>query len=171
MEDRTIIPMCSHEFCFDCLIIWTAQSRRCPLCTQTIGGYLIHDIRSRFDYRKHHLPPLISSPPQPLLPRQTTTVIEARNAVRRRRRDRQRESQRREDLDERDKLELSVATRRWVYKHDLYAKVCIIQNPALVTLILEILRSNSSHASMSHLIHLRSTVHTPRLSNLRRLLI
>jgi len=23
MEDRTIIPKCSHEFCFNCLIIWT----------------------------------------------------------------------------------------------------------------------------------------------------
>lgn len=23
MEDRTIIPTCSHEFCFDCLMIWT----------------------------------------------------------------------------------------------------------------------------------------------------
>jgi hypothetical protein len=23
MEDRTVIPTCSHEFCFDCLMIWT----------------------------------------------------------------------------------------------------------------------------------------------------
>jgi len=23
MQDRTIIPKCSHEFCFNCLIIWT----------------------------------------------------------------------------------------------------------------------------------------------------
>lgn len=100
-----------------------AQSRRCPLCTQNIGEYVIHDIRSRFDYRKHHLAPLRSNSPQLLLPPRTTAAIEARNAARRRRRDRERERRRHEELDERDKLELSIATRRWIYKHDLYAKV------------------------------------------------
>ncbi|KAF9448688.1 hypothetical protein P691DRAFT_759702 [Macrolepiota fuliginosa MF-IS2] len=122
MEDRTVIPTCSHEFCFDCLMIWAVQSRRCPLCTQTFGDYVIHDIRSRFDYRKHHLAPLRPTSPQLLLPPQTTAAIEARNAARRRRRDRERERQQREELDERDKLEHSIATRRWIYKHDLYAK-------------------------------------------------
>ncbi|KAJ3576318.1 hypothetical protein NP233_g498 [Leucocoprinus birnbaumii] len=122
MEDRTVIPTCSHEFCFDCLMIWTAQSRRCPLCTQTIGEYVIHDIRTRYDYRKHHLAPLRSSSPQLLRPPQTTAAIEARNAARRRRQERERERHRREELDERDQLELSIAMRRWIYKHDLYAK-------------------------------------------------
>lgn len=104
-------------------IRYTAQSRRCPLCTQTIGDYVIHDIRSRFDYRKHHLAPLRSSSPQLLLPPQTSAAVEARNTARRRRRDRERERRQREELGERDKLELSIATRRWIYKHDLYAKV------------------------------------------------
>lgn len=102
-----------------------AQSRRCPLCTQTIGDHVIHDIRSRFDYRKHHLAPLRSNSPKLLLPPQTTAAIDARNAARHRRRERERVRRQREELDERDKLELSIATRRWIYKHDLYAKVCV----------------------------------------------
>ena len=87
--DRAVIPDCSHEFCFECIMTWTGeireensprlvlmiftdQSRRCPLCTQTIGPYVIHNIRSNHDYQKFHLPPLRSSPPpiQPLRPRQ-----------------------------------------------------------------------------------------------------
>lgn len=23
LSDRTIIPACSHEFCFECLLVWT----------------------------------------------------------------------------------------------------------------------------------------------------
>lgn len=25
-SDRTMIPTCSHEFCFECLLIWTGES-------------------------------------------------------------------------------------------------------------------------------------------------
>ncbi|KAI0631389.1 hypothetical protein C8Q77DRAFT_1126524 [Trametes polyzona] len=25
-DDRTMIPTCSHEFCFECLLIWTGMS-------------------------------------------------------------------------------------------------------------------------------------------------
>ncbi|KAF5346848.1 hypothetical protein D9756_010626 [Leucocoprinus leucothites] len=149
MEDRTVVPTCSHDFCFDCLMIWTAQSRRCPLCTQTIGEYVIHDIRSRFDYRKQHLAPLRSTSPQLLLPPQTTAAIEARNSARRRRRERERERQRREELDERDKLELSIAMRRWIYKHDLYAKACLFLCFIFVTLSPQFPRSNPSHFAAS----------------------
>jgi hypothetical protein len=93
--DRALIPECSHEFCFECMMIWSGkkfiefaailysdatvsqylskknsqkyahtieQSRRCPLCSQTIGDYLIHHIRSTYDYQKHFLPPLRTSP-------------------------------------------------------------------------------------------------------------
>ena len=98
------------------------QSRRCPLCTRTIGDYVIHDIRTRFDYHKHHLTQLRISSPQPLLPSQTAAAIEVRNTTRRRRRDRERQWR---ESNECNELELSVATRRWIYKHELYAKVCI----------------------------------------------
>jgi hypothetical protein len=26
LTDRTLIPRCSHEFCFECLVIWTGMS-------------------------------------------------------------------------------------------------------------------------------------------------
>lgn len=29
--DRTVVPPCSHEFCFECLLVWTGTSEiRCP---------------------------------------------------------------------------------------------------------------------------------------------
>ncbi|KAJ7908857.1 hypothetical protein B0H13DRAFT_2495295 [Mycena leptocephala] len=99
--DRTVVPGCAHEFCFDCLLVWAGQSRRCPLCSQGIGAFLIHKIRSRYDYQKHYLNPLPTSPvPLPLLPRRQTAPLDAANAT----------------------LERSVAKRRWIYEHDLYAK-------------------------------------------------
>ncbi|KAF8811319.1 hypothetical protein BYT27DRAFT_7090135 [Phlegmacium glaucopus] len=116
IADRTVIPKCSHEFCFECLLVWTEQSRRCPLCSQVVGEYLIHSIRSRYDYRKHYLPPLRTSPP-PFRPAQTNAVLQTT----RQRRRREREWGTRES-DEADKLERSIAKRRWIYRHDLYAK-------------------------------------------------
>ncbi|KAJ7882455.1 hypothetical protein B0H13DRAFT_2667374 [Mycena leptocephala] len=115
--DRTVVPGCAHEFCFDCLLVWAGQSRRCPLCSQGIGAFLIHKIRSRYDYQKHYLNPLPTSPvPLPLLPRRQN------RAPRRRQRDREWGRRERTDSDEADKLERSVAKRRWIYEHDLYAK-------------------------------------------------
>ena len=28
LEDRTVIPPCSHEFCFECLVVWTGKVAR-----------------------------------------------------------------------------------------------------------------------------------------------
>ncbi|KAK0439704.1 uncharacterized protein EV420DRAFT_1650820 [Desarmillaria tabescens] len=83
LVDWTIIPTCSHEFCFDCLIVWADQSRKCPLCAQTMGEYLIHRIRSLRSTRtvrspfkdlfvydsiiQYNKPPHVSSPPRPRL--------------------------------------------------------------------------------------------------------
>ena len=25
LSDRTVLPACSHEFCFDCILIWTGS--------------------------------------------------------------------------------------------------------------------------------------------------
>ncbi|KAG8934058.1 hypothetical protein FRC02_010650 [Tulasnella sp. 418] len=44
--DRTVIPTCLHDrFCFECLELWTAKSRKCPLCTSAVGAYIIHNHR------------------------------------------------------------------------------------------------------------------------------
>jgi hypothetical protein len=134
LVDRTVIPTCSHEFCFECILIWAGepapfliqqsvvepclleQSQKCPLCSQLIGEYVIHHIRSEFDYQKHYLPPPRSSSPR-LLPTGESRARVSRRARRGRywgRRDRH-------DADE---LERAIAKRRWVYQNNLYAKVC-----------------------------------------------
>ncbi|KAG0696482.1 hypothetical protein DFH29DRAFT_196622 [Suillus ampliporus] len=114
LVDRTVIPTCSHEFCFECISIWAEQSLKCPLCSRLLGEYLIHHIRSQFDYQKHYLPPPRSSSPQ-LLPTGETHVQVARRA----RRDRYWGRRYRQDADE---LERAVDKRRWVYQNHLYAK-------------------------------------------------
>ena len=82
---------------------------------------MIHSIRSGYDYRKHYLPPLRSSPP-PSRPAQTNAVLQASRQRRRRERE---WGTRASESDEADKLERSIAKRRWIYRHDLYAKVCL----------------------------------------------
>lgn len=144
--DRTLVPKCSHEFCFECLLIWTGeyhqynkillnlriigidvnywstdQSRKCPLCSQAIGDYLIHHIRSTYDYQKHYLAPLRTSP------RPHSAAIAAQRDARRRartRREREWGRRQREAQEEADELELAIEKRRWIYRHRLYAKVC-----------------------------------------------
>lgn len=119
IADRTVVPTCSHEFCFECLLIWTEQSRRCPLCSQGIGDYLIHHIRSKYDYQKHYLPPLRASP------RSLGLVLDAQRDARRRaqtRREREWGRRRRQEQEQADELEKAIETRRWVYHHHLYAK-------------------------------------------------
>ncbi|KAH9961815.1 hypothetical protein BC827DRAFT_1131354 [Russula dissimulans] len=116
IADRAVIPTCSHEFCFECLMIWSEQSRRCPLCAQNIGDYLIHHIRSTYDYQKHFLPPLRTSP------RPLSRPDGARIAPPHRRRERVWGQRDRAAQDEADALERAVTRRRWIYQHDLYAK-------------------------------------------------
>ncbi|KAE9404214.1 hypothetical protein BT96DRAFT_813849 [Gymnopus androsaceus JB14] len=119
--DRTMIPPCSHDlFCFDCLMVWTEQSRRCPLCSQNIGDHVIHNYRSRYDYSKHFLSPLRTSSPK-LLPLANRPVSHQR---RRRipREVRERSRREREEREEADRFERALAKRKWIYRHDLYAK-------------------------------------------------
>jgi len=142
--DRTVIPTCSHEFCFGCIRLWSGkrisdilskasfswpleQSRRCPLCSQSIGTYLIHNIRSKYDFRKYFLTPLHTSSP-------SVEIIRLRDeTVRRRRtaREREREQRLRQERQESDRLQRAIARRRWIYEHGLYAKVrpCSLPNP------------------------------------------
>ncbi|KAH8980119.1 hypothetical protein EDB92DRAFT_1954303 [Lactarius akahatsu] len=114
--DRTVAPTCSHEFCFECLMVWSEQSRRCPLCAQNIGDHLIHRIRSTYDYQKHFLPPLRTSP------RPLARSDGARIAAIHRRRERAWGTRNRAAQDEADALERAVSRRRWLYQHNLYAK-------------------------------------------------
>jgi E3 ubiquitin-protein ligase Topors len=139
LTDRTLIPRCSHEFCFECLghldgyvprslrVVCSLpsenrhldQSRRCPLCAQGIGEYLIHNIRSKYDYTKYFLPPLRSN--SPALAAAGPSSSNQRRPTRRERRWGQRE---RREQELQDQLERSIR-RKWVYRHHLYAKVSI----------------------------------------------
>ncbi|KZV97773.1 hypothetical protein EXIGLDRAFT_641996, partial [Exidia glandulosa HHB12029] len=117
IADRTTLPACAHDrFCFECVVVWTEQSRKCPLCQQAIGPYLVHHVRSKLDFSKFYLPPLRSSPlpDRPARPRpfrqQNTRAARARVWGRR-------EDRREEEAEER-----AVEKRRWVYRHNLYAK-------------------------------------------------
>ena len=97
------------------------QSRRCPLCSQDVGKYLMHNIRSKYDYQKYYLAPLRTSPkPQ---------AAEAARADARRRAERRREIEwgrrRRREREEEDELERAIEKRRWVYRNKLYAKVSL----------------------------------------------
>lgn len=44
MEDRTVIPKCSHDFCFDCLITWTGT---CRLQTDLGFSADLHNVNQR----------------------------------------------------------------------------------------------------------------------------
>ena len=98
----------------------TGQSRKCPLCAQSLGDYVVHHVRSNNDYSKHYLPPLPASPrPQ---------AREERGGARRARiprRDRiwGRRGTLSAQSDEADVLAQAIARRRWIYDHNLYAKV------------------------------------------------
>ncbi|UZJ57437.1 hypothetical protein CBS101457_006757 [Exobasidium rhododendri] len=60
--DRTVLPKCLHSlFCFDCILRWIGIHRRCPLCSTSIEGYVIHSIRSDVDYIRHYLPSLATT--------------------------------------------------------------------------------------------------------------
>lgn len=86
-----------------------------------MGDYLIHSIRSRYDYRKHYLAPM-RTPPSPRPPSNHVYVHSTRRA-------RRRHHQHvwgigaRDTDEESDKLERSISKRRWIYEHGLYAKV------------------------------------------------
>ncbi|KAI6018783.1 hypothetical protein BKA83DRAFT_4315417 [Pisolithus microcarpus] len=136
--DRAILPTCAHEFCFECILLWAEQSRKCPLCNRPFdssprtdpgGSYLIHHLRSRYDYQKYFLPPRPSSPSSPDPATDARSGLRDRNQLQRtirRRRERQWGSGRAPRAEEQEcaeeQLEQAIARRRWVYEWGLYAK-------------------------------------------------
>ncbi|PSR77428.1 hypothetical protein PHLCEN_2v7859 [Hermanssonia centrifuga] len=122
VSDRTVIPACSHDFCFECLLVWTEQSRRCPLCSGQIGEYLIHNIRSKYDFQKHYLSPLRTSPRPAPAPLARVPGGRRRRTAREVQWGRSERREREQEREAADALERAVEKRRWVYRHRLYAK-------------------------------------------------
>lgn len=95
------------------------QSRRCPLCSQSLGEYLIHDIRSKYDYSKHYLTPPSTSPGPTASQAQDQTRFSIRRRV-----EREWGVRRRRESEREGELQRAISKRRWIYENDLYAKVC-----------------------------------------------
>lgn len=135
----------------------TEQSRKCPLCSGQVGDYLIHNIRSKYDYQKHYLPPLRAASPSaaPLARAQAAQRRRARREVEwgrsvRRERERERRAA--------DELERAIEKRRWVYRHHLYAKV----GPARAA----VPAASDGRCSTSRRTRTRATARSRRPSNL-----
>ncbi|WWC98942.1 hypothetical protein V866_005836 [Kwoniella sp. B9012] len=115
LKDRTIVGMCGHEFCFECIGVWANQSRRCPLCSADMAPFLLHDLDASTP-TKFYLPPLPSRKfPSAFLPGPSRARLP--------------EIIRRERIDERDiepeepdELDIQVERRREIYRYGLYVK-------------------------------------------------
>ncbi|TYJ55817.1 hypothetical protein B9479_003469 [Cryptococcus floricola] len=106
LNDRTIVGVCGHEFCFECICIWSNQSRKCPLCSGDMAPFLLHDLDAETP-TKYYLPPLPSK--------------SAQETIRDRLPTRQERARSGEPIVP-DEVDLQVARRRQYYQHELYAK-------------------------------------------------
>ncbi|KAK6906980.1 hypothetical protein I203_100969 [Kwoniella mangroviensis CBS 8507] len=115
LKDRTIVGMCGHEFCFECIGVWANQSRRCPLCSADMAPFLLHDLNSSTP-TKFYLPPLPSRRfPSASLPGPSRSRLP--EIIRRERID-----ERDIEPDEPDELDIQVERRREIYRYGLYVK-------------------------------------------------
>lgn len=106
----------------DSFLLYTEQSRRCPLCSGQIGEYLIHDIRSKYDFSKYFLTNLrTSSRPEASANRARGVVRRGQRRAARWGRDERREQEREQRAV--DELDRAIEKRKWIYRHNLYAKV------------------------------------------------
>ncbi|OXG11998.1 hypothetical protein C366_05720 [Cryptococcus neoformans Tu401-1] len=114
LRDRTIVGVCGHEFCFECISIWSNQSRKCPLCAGAMAPFLLHNLDEEVP-TKFYLPPL---------PSKVSPHLARPGPSRERLPTRQEERPRwgkREKVDP-DELDIQVNRRRELYKHGLFAK-------------------------------------------------
>lgn len=122
---RTILPACSHDvYCFQCLLVWLKQSKKvcpslyktfqklmtfhqCPLCSVEIGPFVIHSVRSKNDYQRHYITPILS-------PKSPTAETRRQRQLRER------------ELLHHDEMENALHRRRFIYQYNLYAKVAFM---------------------------------------------
>ncbi|WRT65329.1 uncharacterized protein IL334_002272 [Kwoniella shivajii] len=111
LRDRTIVGICGHEFCFECIGVWANQSRRCPLCSADMAPFLLHDLDAKTP-TKFYLPPLPSRP-------SPTSSLPGPSRIRLPEMTRRQPSPEKVEPDE---LDLQVERRREIYRHELYVK-------------------------------------------------
>ncbi|OCF34107.1 hypothetical protein I316_04055 [Kwoniella heveanensis BCC8398] len=112
LRDRTIVGVCGHEFCFECIGVWANQSRRCPLCSADMAPFLLHDLDASKP-TKFYLPPLPSRKlPSASLPGPSRGRLPPVHRL----------IQEEPETIEPDELDLQVERRREIYRHGLYVK-------------------------------------------------
>ncbi|EGG07178.1 uncharacterized protein MELLADRAFT_86024 [Melampsora larici-populina 98AG31] len=58
-NQKTIIAPCYHsQYCFQCILVWSQTSRKCPLCLATIDHFL-HHLGPNADYEQYYPLPLL----------------------------------------------------------------------------------------------------------------
>ncbi|WVR04167.1 hypothetical protein IAU60_001167 [Kwoniella sp. DSM 27419] len=117
LRDRTILGVCGHEFCFECLGVWANQSRRCPLCSADMAPFLLHDLDAEKP-TKFYLPPL----PTARLPSTSRPATTTSGPAHGRLAPVQRQRQEEREKVEPDELDLQVERRKEIYRYELYAK-------------------------------------------------
>ncbi|PWN47048.1 hypothetical protein IE53DRAFT_321916, partial [Violaceomyces palustris] len=119
VEDMAILPHCKHAcFCFECIVKWATLKRRCPLCNQDVGPFIIHSVRSQEDYLKHSLRPLHLE--DPLLASRNRWRTTRSGLVQGQRDD----EERRRKIEHKEMLRVDRALRKRkeIYRLGLYAK-------------------------------------------------
>lgn len=66
LVNKSYSNSCCHQFCFGCLLEWSKVKPECPLCKSSFTT-IIHNIRSDNVYDEYHVPPIMRSPPIPML--------------------------------------------------------------------------------------------------------
>ncbi|KAI9632201.1 uncharacterized protein MKK02DRAFT_30074 [Dioszegia hungarica] len=108
LRDRTIVGVCGHEFCFECIGVWANQSRRCPLCSADMAPFLLHDLDNPVP-TKFYLPPLPTRQITSFnLPGPSRRVAERPHPA--------------FEKTEPDELDLQIERRKEIYQHGLYCK-------------------------------------------------
>ena len=118
--NEAYLSPCEHgQFCFACVWSWLTESRRCPLCMQSVDHVRTH-VKDNGDAQIHYLFPL-----NPDKESKSTAPSIAQSSVPRPRPSRPVRWGKRAkiQLDERVEAEQALARRKWVYRNGLYAKV------------------------------------------------
>lgn len=135
IEDRSILPQCLHSlFCFQCIVRWSSLKRQCPLCARPMGAYILHAVRSEDDYVRYFLRPDYQGDTQRCSQTSATSLAASADRVIRAERSQRTHQSAASRADRRSahrpastaadplaEWDRSVAKRRFVYRHGLYA--------------------------------------------------
>ena len=50
LYQKPIKILCGHTFCFNCILNWSSQSDKCPICRQSFNLEITHNYNTRHNY-------------------------------------------------------------------------------------------------------------------------